>query len=134
MKLPYPVVKAILEMTHFEPRVHDLTGSYAEDLLRAQGLDPTFVRISINRDINLRLTGFPPKYSEVTVDIGDYHHGAPNCSHKMIELRWEEGGGGMDSGTPYRYSMCFLCGYHEKSRFEQLGSYILAALHRRLKG
>jgi hypothetical protein len=68
------------------------------------------VYISITPHVRFYRDGVSHEYSSLEVDVRGHPSGNPRCDHLFIELYWEEGGGGLDSGTPNRYVMCSECG------------------------
>lgn len=79
------------------------------------------VYLCISPKMTVYRSDVPYPYRNIDIDIRDFPEGSPSCEHVMIELYWEEGGGGMDSGTPNRYVMCNKCCHHvPESTFEEL--------------
>lgn len=118
MKLPYTLILKILEETKFSPKRNFIMRPETREELEDFGLDPDDVFNCISPRISFRKIGYESRYSAVEVSLRDYSHGTPACEHEMINLRWEEGGGGLDSGTPYSYLMCRKCAFHKDSILE----------------
>lgn len=71
------------------------------------------VYVCISPKLKLTRHGYPVGHREVEVDLRHFKVGLPKCDHRYINLYWEVGGGGMDSGTPNNYRVCMFCGHHE---------------------
>lgn len=88
------------------------------------------VYTSITPYIEFYREGVSHEYNKLKVDVREHASGNPECDHIFVELYWEEGGGGLDSGTPNRYVMCSKCG---KAHNVQRGVGWVASLFRLIK-
>ncbi len=105
------LLRSIVKYTKLEPGHHIISDEeLKQKLFKAGYKDDLNVRISAC--IDLKCLNKPLRHSTETISLKLVADGDVNCVHDFITLYWETGGGGMDSGDPHSYKVCYKCGYH----------------------
>lgn len=111
--ISHDLVSRVMMLTKLNPdKTHDLSDTEVRGELVSLGFDPKEVVCSIMPQITFYRFGVARRYAAVCVELYQFASGLDGCQHELVTMRWEVGGGGMDSGRPYRYKLCCKCGYH----------------------
>jgi hypothetical protein len=107
------IIRSVLGLTGgWFPKFYDFHPSTSTaQLLHSLGLQSTRVYLGISGRIELQRKYVSHQYQKIVIDVSKHKVGNPNCDHIFVQLYWEVGGGGLDSGVPHSYIICSKCAH-----------------------